>query len=201
MKTSKIYTLGFAAVVAGAILLGNSLAEPVATTAGPTKVAVCDVVHVFNNYARATDLTNQLNEKRQTIQTEAEKKLRAVELVQMELEGLVEGSEQFETRLAEVQKLEIERQAWQQIKEASILREHHRLTREMYKQILEKVAQVAKARNVDLVMYRIRGELLSGNTQQLLQEIAQRRVLYAGEGMDLTEIILTSLNDDYTASK
>ncbi len=201
MKTSKIYTLALAAVVALAILLGNSFAASTAITAGPTKVALCDVVHVFNNYARAADLTSQLNEKRQAVQLQAESKLRVVEQMQMELEGLVEGSEQFESRLGDVQKLEIERQAWLQIKEASILREHHRLTREMYNQILAKVAHVAKARKVDLVMYQVRGELLGANTQQLLQEIAQRRILYAGEGMDLTELVLTSLNDDYTATK
>ncbi len=201
MKTSKIYTLAFAAVVAVAIFLGNSFAASTAITAGPTKVALCDVVHVFNNYGRADDLTDRLNEKRNALQLEAESKLRAVEQMQMELEGLVEGSQQFEARLADVQKLEIERQAWGQIKEASILREHHRLTKEMYNQILAKVAQVAKARNVDLVMYQVRGELLGANTQQLLHEIAQRRILYASQGMDLTEIVLTSLNDDYAASK
>ncbi len=201
MKTSKIYTLALAAVVALAILLGNSFAASTASTAGPTRVALCDVVHVFNNYARADDLTNRLNEKRKALQLEGTSKLRAVEQMQMELEGLVEGSPQFESRLADVQKLEIERQAWGQIKEAAILREHHRLTKEMYNQILAKVAQVAKARNIDLVMYQVRGELLGANTQQLLQEIAQRRILFASEGMDLTDIVLTSLNDDYSASK
>ncbi len=201
MKTSKIYTLALAAVVALAILLGNSFAASTAITAGPSKVALCDVVHVFNNYVRASDLTDRLNEKRKALQLEGESKLRAVEQMQMELEGLVQGSQQFEARLADVQKLEIERQAWGQIKEASILREHHRLTKEMYNQILAKVSQVAKARNVDLVMYQVRGELLGANTQQLLQEIAQRRILYASEGMDLTDIVLTSLNDDYAASK
>ena len=67
MKAARVYVLVIAALLGGAVLLGRSFAQSPSTAAGPTKVAVCDVVKVFNNYNRAKDLTANLNEKRETV--------------------------------------------------------------------------------------------------------------------------------------
>ncbi len=85
--------------------------------------------------------------------------------------------------------------------DAKIMREHHRLTKEMYHQIIKKISQVAKANAIDLVIYRPLGEIKSQSTQQLIQEISQRRVLYVNPKADLTQVVLGGLNEDYLRSK
>ena len=56
MKTSKTLLLAVGALAAWAILLGNLGAQPRRDTkAVLTRVAVCDVATVFNNYKRAED--------------------------------------------------------------------------------------------------------------------------------------------------
>ena len=200
MKTSRVYLLVIATLVGGALLLGRSFAQS-AAPGSEARVAVCDVVKVFNSYDRAEDLTAQLNERRNGIKAEAERRSKAIQAIQMEMEGLVTGSTEYEQRFNDIQRLTIDRAAWLKFEEARALRDHHRLTREMYEEIVEVIGKTARQRGVDIVLYRMSAGLQSENTPQLLQEIERRKVLYAADRVDLTDAIMKRLNDSYRAKK
>ncbi len=201
MKAARVYVLVIAALLGGAVLLDRSFAQPPSTAAGPTKVAVCDVVKVFNNYNRAKDLTATLNDKRETVKAEAEKRLQAINTIGMELEELVRGSKEYERRFNDVQRLTIERTAWLQYQEALVMRDHHRLTKEMYQETIKMVGLIAQERGVQIVLSRMSEDFQSENTPQLLQQIERRKVLYAADSVDLTDTVLKRLNEAYRASK
>jgi Skp family chaperone for outer membrane proteins len=201
MKAARVYVLVIAALLGGAVLLGRSFAQPPSPAAGPTKVAVCDVVKVFNNYNRAKDLTANLNEKRETVKAEAEKRLQAINTIGMEIEELIQGSKEYERRFNDVQRLTIERTAWLQYQEALVMRDHHRLTKEMYEEIIKMVGLIAREQGVQIVLSRMGEDLQSENTPQLLQQIERRKVLYATDSVDLTDTVLKRLNEAYRASK
>lgn len=201
MKAARVYVLVIAVLLGGAVLLDRSFAQPRSTAAGPTKVAVCDVVKVFNNYNRAKDLTATLNEKRETVKAEAEKRLQAINTIGMELEELVQGSKEYERRFNEVQRLTIERTVWLQYQDALVMRDHHRLTKEMYEEIIKMVGLIAQERGVQIVLSRMSEDLQSENTPQLLQQIERRKVLYAADSVDVTDTVLKRLNEAYRASK
>jgi Skp family chaperone for outer membrane proteins len=158
-------------------------------------------VEIFNNYARAEDLTAQLNERRQEIQAESEKRSQAIEGLQLEMEGLREGSEEYEQRFGEIQRMLVEREAWARYQEGMLMREHHRLTKEMYEQILDTIEKVSRERGFDVVLFHPRVEITSTNTQELLEQIQGRPVLYAAQGVDLTSEVLTRLNNAYQAAQ
>jgi len=201
MNASKWIPAAAIGLLAAGLLLAPSLAQVQAPAGGATRVAVCDVVQVFNNYARANDLTETLNQKRQEIQAESQKRQQAVENLQQEMQGLLEGSEEYERRFGEIQRMSIDREAWMRHQEGTLMREHHRLTGEMYEEIVKTIEQIAKEGGIDVVLFRARGKIESQNTQQLLQQIEGRKVLYASDGVDLTDTVLTRLNEAYKAGK
>jgi len=198
MKTPRV---GALLVVAAGLAVALSSSEAQAPAgAPPSHVAVCDIVDVFNNYQRAKDLTAKLNERREAIKAEADKRLKEIENRRLEMEGLKVGSKEHEQRLNEVQRLTIERQAYLQFQDALAMREHRNLTKEMYEEILAMVAAVAKERGYDLVLYR-ESEPLSAEGQEIVRQIQSRKVLYASEKIDLTETVLGRLNQAYKAAK
>lgn len=196
MKLAHLY-LGLAGLMILTAAVWNvSWAQPTGGADG-SRVAVCDVVEVFNSYDRARDLTEQLNERRAEIERENRERIDTIEVIQTELEGLREGSPEYERRFEEMQRLSIDRKAWLQYQDQLALREHHRLTREMYEEVTSMVGRVGAERGYDVVLYIERGPVRSENTQELLTEIARRRILYAAERVDLTSVVLAELNRAY----
>jgi len=164
-------------------------------------IAFCDLVLVFNNYQRAKDMTTELNERRKAIEAERTKRSKAVEALQMELQNYKKGSQQYEKTLNEVQRQSIELEAYLRFQEQLALREHRSLTEEMYKEIVTAVAQAAKRQGVSVVLQREQEQLNTDDTKAMLQQIYNRKVLYFNESLDITDAILTSLNQAYKAGK
>lgn len=199
MKTSKTLLLAVGALAAWAILLGNLGAQPRRDTkAVLTRVAVCDVAEVFNNYKRAKDLTAKLDAHRQRIKSANEKRGKAIESLQMELEGLKEGSKKYEQTDNEIRRLTFEREAWLRFEDSLALRDHHRLSREMYEEIVAMVGAIAKSKGLDLVLYREGKTPPTQNITELLRAIRARKVLYSAETIDITEETLRRINQNYS---
>src|SRR5210317_438704 len=61
----------------------------------PTVVAVCNLTRVFADYKWATQLNNELNERRAKIKTEITSRRDAIDKLSKQLTGYKPGSEQF----------------------------------------------------------------------------------------------------------
>jgi len=201
MKKTGICCLVAAAMLAGAIVLNDSLAQPARAKTTVTRVGVCDIVEIFDNYQRAKDLTAQLGEHGKAIKAENEKRGKAIDAIKMELESLNPGSKEYEKRLDQIEKLTIERKAWLDYETAKSMRNHHRLTRDMHDQIVAMIALVSKELNLHIIFQRDRSKMTSNSTPELIRRIAARKVLYAAEEADITEIILSRLNLAYRSLK
>jgi Skp family chaperone for outer membrane proteins len=201
MKNVQISLIVIAALLIGGILLSGSIAQTTAPASGPAHVAVCDIVAVFNDYQRAKDLTNEFNQRREALKVENEKRVKQIESIQQELDSLDPSSKEYNDRQNEVQRLTIERKAWMEFQENLAMRDHHRLTKQMYEEITAKVGKVSKDMGYEIVLFRERGAIQSDNTQDLLRQIASRKVLYADESVDITDSVLTRMNEDYKRNK
>lgn len=201
MKRYAKWTLTAVAIVAVALIWGETRAQQANQALPPTVVAVCDVVQVFNNNARAHDLQARLEKKRDAIEAENQKRQKAIEDARAVLLTLKEGQPQYEKTLDEIQRLTIERQAWLEFENQRVLREHKRLTQDLYDEILATIASVSERRGIDVVLYLETEVIDTENTRQLLTMIERRKVLYAGEQVDITEDVLRRLNDAYRASQ
>lgn len=203
MKSPKTLLMVIGALAAWAILLGSLGAQPRREIrAMPTRVAVCDIAEVFNNYKRAKDLTARLDARRQRIKNENKKRGKALDSLQMELESLKESSKKYEQTFNEIQRLSIERQAWLQFEDSLAVRDHHRLTKVMYEEILATVTMIAKAKGLDLVLYREGKIPATQNITELLRVVRARKILYSANTIDITEETLRRINEAYSkASK
>ena len=202
MRKSQVLIVAAVLLLGGVLLMRHSSAQQADVTAGPTSVAVCDIETIFRNYARATELLDRLNEERVRIKNEYEQRGQAVQALELELGALKEGSEEYEARLQEIQRLGIESNTYLQFSESLIRRKHHHLTEEMYHEILAGIAQMAQEREIDLVVYRDE-QVAQGSkdAMELLTQIRNRKVLYSREGLDITQAVLERLNQAYRAAQ
>jgi Skp family chaperone for outer membrane proteins len=196
MKLSQLILVLIVAAAAGLVIATHLDAQPKALAAGGP-IAVCNVVEILNNCQKAKDLTAELNKERGRIESEVKKRTEAIENLNKELKLLTIGSEEFEQRFAENQRLVINREAWLKFEQSKAMRTHQKLTREMYTEVQKAVASVAKSRGFKVVLYQQRGKLRANSTADMRTEISQRKVVYSDEGIDITTSVLSSLNAAY----
>ena len=196
MKSSQIILVLVVAAAAGLVIATHLDAQARAPVpAGP--IAVCNVPEIINNYQKAKDFNTKLTKEVGEMKKEDDKLAEAIAKLTKELKVLASGSEQYEQRFTERQRLQIDRDAWVKFKQAQVVRRRQKLTREMYDEVQEAVGSVAKRRGFKIVLYQQRGKLRATTTTEMLAEISQRKVVYSDETIDITASVLTSLNAAY----
>jgi len=200
MKSSQlIIVLVIVAAVSLVVATHLDAQSGVKGPAGP--VAVCNVLEILNNCQKAKDLTARLNKERGRIEKEVKSRSEAIDNLNKELKLLTVGSEEFEQRFAEKQRLQINREAWLKFEQTKALRTHQKLTREMYDEVQKAIGIVAKSRGIKMVFHQQRGKLQAATTAEMRAEISQRQVLYSAETIDITASVLSSLNAAYRTKK
>lgn len=201
MKKPRIYLLVIGCFLASVVVLSSTSAQNAPAVGSSTTVAVCDVVQVFDNYARAKQLGNEFAERGKRLQAEDDQRVKAIENLSNELEGLMAGSREHDQRLNEVRRLTISRKVWMQFQTELAQRDRMRLTKGMYNEIIAMVAKIAKQRGVEIVLYRKNEEQSAENMAQMLQQMELRKVIYASNNVDITDSVLLGLNAAYRAEK
>jgi Skp family chaperone for outer membrane proteins len=201
MKASSIVVLTAAVVVVAlALALNSGVAQTAGGAAGVAKVAVCDIAQVFNKSQQALELSAKFADKRNQIAAQDEERKTKIQQLEKRLESIKPESKEFDVVMGEHDQLVAALQVWQQIQQKQFLTEHRRLTEGMYAAILKKVETVAKDKGFDIVFYKEDVDITSKTTEELLNKIAQRKVLYNNPAFDLTNSVLDSVNADYKAA-
>lgn len=196
------YLLTLAVLVGGAFLALSLLFGQIGTAQERRtveEVAVCDILEVFRNYDRASDLTEEFEQRRDAIAQEVNTRMAQVEAWRNDLGAYRPGSDEHEQLMQNIERKSIETQAWQEYQMVLAGRDHHRLTTEMYNDILAMVKIIADERGHKIVLFRESPDTQTENIQQLLGQIEGRKVLYASSSVDLTNIVLDRLNSRYNS--
>lgn len=205
MRFGKVHVLVVLLVlVMGLCLLSftRSEAQGTAARSAPTKVAVCNIADVLGEYQRAKDLTNDLKQQRDAIQAENKKRIDKAEQLQTQLGGYKVGSEIYNKTLADVERQEISRQVWLQMKQKEMLRMHRRLLEEMYDDIQKAVSEIAREKGIDIVLQNQPADLSSAQgVEQLITLIDRQKVLYNTAEVDITAAVLQRVNEGYRIKK
>ena len=202
IKKAHVVLFGVTLVVALSLIsLSRTNAQVASRSAGPSKVAVCDLVQVFGDYQRAKDLTTTLNERKGSLEAENKRRVKKLEDLKMTMEGFIVGSKQHTKVLDDFKRQMVEREVWLKVEQASVLGDHRRLTEEMFKQIKSTIATVAKERNIDLVLQLESGEMNARNVEELVAQIDRRKVLFNTPEVDITAAVLQRINESYRIKK
>jgi Skp family chaperone for outer membrane proteins len=97
--------------------------------------------------------------------------------------------------------LTIDRQAFLNYQDELAKRETFRYTKEVYQDVLDAVDKVAKERGYQLVLFKESANLTSRTYDELLEQIARRKVLYSDSSLEITDDVLKRLNRDYAVKK
>jgi Skp family chaperone for outer membrane proteins len=163
----------------------------------PAKVAVVDIVHVFNEYRRAKDLTKELGAFRDKMKAESEKRAAECKALQERIRALVGGSDEAERLKAELQEKAIAMETWMKAKQAEAMGRHKKLTEEMYEEIVAATGRIARRRGFLVVLNAQHKLGETPNAQALLQQIRGRTVLYADQRVHLCKDVLKEVDEAY----
>lgn len=176
-----------------------------AVAAAQSKVAVANVARIFNEMQETRDLRDRVNQERQTlVETERQK--------QQQLRALQEGRDQlkpdapeYQKRNEELMRATIEYRIWGETVQQNLQRTQKRQVARLFEKIEAATAEVARQRGFELVLVEQHNEAPPDQEkltpEQFTALMAQRNVLYAADAVDLTNDILTLLDQRYKSGQ
>ncbi len=194
-----VVTAGLAATSVTA--LSNRTATSLA--AAPTAVAVVDMQAAINKSA-------EIKAKNEALKTRADARMAELDKAKKELENLVESTkvlgvgspEEVKARAEAIVKratLEAQFQAYKQLTEI----ESGDILVDIHAKVIAAVDAIAKREGYQLVLADDRAIVPPKGrpVEEVGSAINQRRVLFADPSLDITERVLTLMNNEYEAGK
>ncbi len=195
-----------AALAAGGFMYATANAVPApAQVSQPVKVGLVDMTALINGLSELKD------------RNEAMKPL--LDQMKTELEGIQQQAKQLEADLKDnIPSTDVQRriETRTQLQEASsnlkLRKERWDLTvdlrnaqviRDLYAKASDAIAEVAKRDGLDLVLLDDRPISMTefGNMNQLREEVLTKRVLFAAPTLDITQRVLTAMENQYAQGK
>jgi Skp family chaperone for outer membrane proteins len=176
-----------------------------ALAAGPAmaqqKIGVVDIVKIFNNCEEVKVYKDDLDRQRDAADKEAlerEKKINAPLLARDS--QYKPGSPEYLQKTKEAIVLQYDLKSFKSSSTQYLLIQHQMHTQRIYAKIVDEIAAYAKANGFELVLAMDEISLEDAKSfQEVLARIAQRKILYRADAIDLTDIVLKRVNDKYKA--
>ncbi|NIA06060.1 MAG: hypothetical protein GWP14_00225 [Actinobacteria bacterium] len=172
------------------------------TFGSPTIVslAVCDTHQVFRQYLKTKELRQALQSQSEQLRKDLEsrdKQLRA-KSEELAASSFAPGSQEYEQMRNALVKLSIEAKSLREISEAELRRQDMRITQSGYEDIYAAVAEVAKKKQLTIVLSQEQFSLVSARPEELYGKLYYRRpVLYSEKSLDITAEVIDLLNTKY----
>ena len=188
--------------VIGTVLLRRSPAQTDNTKAPPAaRVAVCDIVVIFKEYKKVEKLKAELDEKERKLEAESMKRAKELEVLAKEIQELKQGSDLFEKRSTDLIYKGEHFKVWQKIERSKLMKWHYQETKQMFREILAAAEQIARRKGFDLVLAREPDKLQARDSNELVQEMVTRKILYHGPSLNITDAVLAHVNLTYLSTK
>ncbi len=167
-----------------------------------TKLAVVDLVRVFNDFKQTKTLNAKMFDIRKQLTDEADKRQQEINALREALDGFAPDSADYHQRSQDLMRKRVDLEVWQRIQLEELGSHHLRWIKRTYQMVTDEVAKVAKARGYDLVVTR--EEMDEPNTtdtsklmQATMQQILNRKVVYSTPNIDITDEVLRSLDAEF----
>ena len=163
-------------------------------------MGVCDTHQAFRAYLKVKELRQELQSHSELLRQELEQKKKLLNEKTEELTAsqFVPGSEEFERMRDVLVKLNIEAESFGKISDADLRRQDMRITQIGYNDIYAAVAEVAKKKQLTIVLSQEQFSLSSARAEDLYGKLYYRRpVLYSEQSLDITAEVVDLLNTKY----
>ncbi len=178
------------------VVLAASLVAAASARPEPARVGVCNVRDVVVNYRGFIKLRERLEQEENEIVAEVKKRSQQVDEMLAELRELKQGTEAYKKLDEACWTKTYETRAYQEVQKTRLERERRNGLRASYEDIKDAIAECAEEMGLDLVLYTRDVDLAqAGNVQELEGIIGSKTVLYKAPQLDITEDVLSRLND------
>lgn len=163
----------------------------------PTVVAVVGIEGVWNGIQAMNQVKAEIEREKEEMLAEQQARQKKIKDRQDDIDWLPEGSPEQDKKMEEVEEMAAHLKGWMEFQQARLARSEKIRYERLYRETREAVKEVAEANNVDLVLFKEPGINLNRrlSTAQLLALIGNRKVLYVRDELDLTDQVITRMNN------
>lgn len=181
--------------------LAVDASRPLRIVADATPVATVDVSRVLEQIDERSEWDIRIETLKASIQQEAATRRAAMERRLAESEEAATPDDRQRIR-DEVALMQLRLEAWGTVKEAEIDREESLKWRSIYRNLRREAQRVAEAEGYAMVLVDDSvGEIRTATQsqmplqQQVLEQITNRRILFATNGIDVTDQVIVRMNN------
>ena len=191
----------WAGALAAVLLLGPAAAR------AEVRIGVVDIVDVMNQYERTKDASNDLQIEQAGLKAASDPKIRKIEDLRNQRDGFHKGTAEWKRLDEQAMQAEIELRTELTLRQAQIERRHQDILLEMYGEIRQAVATVARQKGLDLVFTKAflsPPQIDLGDArglEDLKGRIVAQRLIFPSDPVEVTPDVLKKLNDDYRRRK
>jgi len=166
----------------------------------PPKIAVVNPSRIFNEMKETKALNDRMQQEMVKFEETRRQKIAAIEQIKKSRNDMRPDHPQYEELNNELLKAQAEAEVW--VKTQAVLNDQRqkRQTKMIFEKVQASVAAVAKQHNIDLVISDTKDglpdgpELEKADIRALKAAIYQKDVLYAGERLDISTLVLNHLD-------
>ncbi len=199
-----------AAFILGSAFVAGSAIQSVATanrenlSGAPTSIAVLDLARVMNSLNELKDRNDQTLVKGKGMKEKLDEIANQIKAIDAELKDVIpkdDKSRRLE-RLAQKFELEATLEARAKGYNRMIDLDHGDILNDLYPKAMAAAKDFALKNGYDLVMMDDRPIPMpeAGSVKDYNDVIQRKRVLFARDGMEITDPVITLMNNEYTAS-
>lgn len=169
------------------------------------KIAIVDAVRVFNQIQKTKDLRKQMETEGNALETERVARQTEIRDLQQRRDLLNPDAPEYARLNKDIVDKTITFKAWVEVQQLELGRRQKMKIKEIYDNIMESVQKVAEAKGIDIVFAQQNPELPDNleqvNVDQLRILLGQRNVLFAKQTADISEAVITQMDQDYKSGK
>ena len=197
LATAAVIWLGSTAVNQAA--QNKPAAAVAAAPAGGTRIAVVNIVRVFDTFEQTVVLNKMRQAYTKALSEQAEKKMKEIQAEQEMLTALAADSAEWYAQNQKIKKMVFETEVWRQIERDNIGESHKSWVQRTYQMMKDEIEKLAKARGIDIVLTKEELKADLGDSKALLAQILNIKVVYASSNpaVDLTDEVLINLNAEF----
>ena len=200
----------FAGIVAVVVVLVHTLSvdasRPIRVVAEPTPVALVNVARVFDQIGERSEWDIRIEALKTSIRETASSRQATMQRRLAESEQATDPDERQKIR-DEVALMQIRFEEWARVKNVEVDREESLKWRSIYRNLRREAARVAENEGFAMVMVDDTvGEISTSPgsqiplQQQVLEQITNRRLLYATKTVDISDQVIVRMNNAANAA-
>jgi len=180
------------------MLIGAGVGAQGLAAARPTKVAVVDVLKVFNGLQEKTQVEADIRTRGERLRNEEEARRKELNDLQTDLQLLATDTPAYAQKTEQIKAKVIELQVWSRINADNLQAESSIQLANIYRKMLETIGRVAKENQYDLVIYKEQqADFANAKAETINQLIQIRKLLWSADDLDLTDQVITRMNNEY----